>query len=87
MAKIVGVNKKKLRLATPDVVKDVTGCLPGAVPPFGSLFEGVTTYADKSLQEQGDSINFNGGLRTHSFGISVADYLAVEKPSIEDFSK
>ena len=29
---------KNMRFATPEEVYQVTGCLPGAVPPFGSVF-------------------------------------------------
>ena len=57
---------KKVGLASQDEVFKLTKCITGAVPPFGSLF-GVKTYADNSLFEQGDTINFNAGLRTCSF--------------------
>jgi len=45
------------------------------------------TYVDKSLVEQGDSINFNAGLRTKSCQISTADYLEVEKPKLVRFAE
>ena len=74
--KLIGV--KNIKFATPEEVKKVTGCIPGAVPPFGSLFnEKVITYVDHSLAEF-DDINFNCGLRTHSFQISFAHYKQVE---------
>lgn len=75
---------KKLELANEDEVKKITQCLPGAVPPFGSLFS-IKTLVDPSLTKQGDSINFNAGLRTHSLSIKVDDYLKYEKPEIVDF--
>jgi Ala-tRNA(Pro) deacylase len=85
LKKILGT--KNLQLAPLDDVARLTGCVPGAVPPFGSLFPGVKTWADSSLQAQGPTINFNAGLRTHSVvGLSVADYLKIEKPEIADFS-
>lgn len=59
----------------------MTGCLPGAVPPFGSSFN-VPTIVDESLKKQGDTINFNCGLRTHSFRMKVEDYLSVEQPKL-----
>ena len=31
---------------------------------------------------QGDTINFNAGLRTHSVSMSVAEYLRVEGPTV-----
>ena len=72
---------KNMRFATPEEVFQVTRCLPGAVPPFGSVF-GISTIVDESLKLQGDTINFNCGLRTHSMRISVADYLDLEKPKL-----
>ena len=39
---------KNIRFATVEEVKSVTGCFPGAVPPFGSTF-GVQTIVDESL--------------------------------------
>ena len=78
LKKLLGV--KDLSMATEAEVMGVTGCVPGAVPPFGSLFEGVLTVVDVSLARQGDTINFNAGLRTESVGMSVADYLRIEEP-------
>ena len=65
-------------------MREITGCVPGAVPPFGSIW-GLKTYMDDSLQEQGEEINFNAGLRTNSVRMSVADYLRVEEPVVCKF--
>jgi Ala-tRNA(Pro) deacylase len=67
-------------------VFDVTGCRPGAVPPFGSLFADTTTVVDQSLLDQGETMNFNAGLRTESVGMRVADYLLVERPTVLRFT-
>ena len=75
---------KKLELANEEEVKKITRCLPGAVPPFGSSF-GVKTLLDPSLIQQGKTINFNVGLRTHSMNIKVEDYLKAENPEIVEF--
>ena len=72
---------KNMRFATPEEVFQVTGCRPGAVPPFGSVF-GVSTIVDESLKLQGETINFNCGLRTHSMRLKVDDYLSIEKPKL-----
>ena len=76
---------KSSRFASEEEVFDITGCVPGAVPPFGSVW-GLKTYMDSSLQDQGSEINFNAGLRTHSMRMSVADYLRVEEPVVGEFS-
>ena len=72
---------KSTRFATEVEVLSITGCMPGAVPPFGSLW-GLTTYMDNSLQEQGEEINFNAGLRTFSVQMPLRDYLNIEAPII-----
>jgi Ala-tRNA(Pro) deacylase len=78
---------KKIEMASEAEVKALTKCIPGAVPPFGSLF-GVPTYMDKSLSEQGDTINFNAGLRTFSVvNLKVSDFVALEKPTVAEFTE
>ena len=77
------IKSKKVNLASEEEVKTLTKCLPGAVPPFGSAF-GIKTYLDNSLIDQGDTINFNCGLRTHSLRLSTKDYLEYEKPVTTD---
>ena len=59
--------------------------MPGAVPPFGSLW-GLRTYMDLSLQRQGEGMNFNSGLRTASVGMSVPDYVTAEQPIVCEFT-
>ena len=82
-----GLGCKKLTLASTEELVALTGCLPGAVPPFGSLFDGVCTVLDDSLLLQGDVCNFNAGLRTRSVvNLRVADYVAIEKPRVMQFA-
>lgn len=75
---------KSSRFATNEEVYEVTGCLTGAVPPFGSVF-GVPTWVDRSLSKE-ESINFNCGLRTHSMSMQYADYFNVEAPTLQIFT-
>lgn len=77
---------KSLRFASEEEVAKTTRCVPGAVPPFGSLFH-IRTLLDQSLIDQGNVINFNAGLRTRSVSMSVSDYLRVESPTIGNFTK
>lgn len=44
------VGLKKLDLAKPEEVFNLTKCIPGAVPPFGSIW-GIKTFLDESLIE------------------------------------
>ncbi|GBD37346.1 Prolyl-tRNA editing protein ProX [bacterium HR36] len=69
---------KSLRFASREELLQITGVLPGAVPPFGSLF-GLQTYCDPTLLEQPE-INFNAGDNAVSMLLGSADYSRVEKP-------
>jgi Ala-tRNA(Pro) deacylase len=75
---------KSTRFASEQEVRMITGCVPGAVPPFGSLWS-VRTYVERSLLDQGESINFNAGLRTHSVSMRTADYLELEGAQVASF--
>jgi len=70
---------KSTRFASEEEVLSLTGCLPGAVPPFVSLW-GIPTYMDASLREQGATIHFNANLRTTSVAMRLQEYLRVEVP-------
>lgn len=71
---------RKLRFASREEVLELTGLVPGSIPPFGSLF-GLRTYCDERLG-QSEVINFNAGDHSISVSIRYADYLAVEKPEL-----
>ena len=78
------ISCKNFKFASPQEVFEKTGCLPGAVPPFGKLF-GVPVWVDRSLKKQ-DTINFNCGLRTHSMSMTYADYFKAEEPKEHVFT-
>lgn len=63
----------------------ITGCVPGSVPPFGSIV-GLKTYCDKRLAENED-INFNAGSLTDSIRMKYVDYLATEQPELVDITQ
>jgi len=75
---------KSLRFANKDELFQLTGLQPGAVPPFGSLFN-LPTYCDPALAEN-PSINFNAGDHSTSIQMSYAEYIAAEKPVPAVFS-
>jgi Ala-tRNA(Pro) deacylase len=79
---ILGV--KSLRFATPEEVTQLTGCIPGGVPPFANIF-GLDLILDKTIP-QNEFMAFNAGERTKSLKLRTKDYLELLKPRIEDFS-
>ncbi|MCS7166623.1 MAG: YbaK/EbsC family protein [Gemmatales bacterium] len=69
---------KSLRFAQRDELWQLTGLTPGAIPPFGSLFN-LPTYCDPVLLEQPE-INFNIGDHAVSMHMRTEDYLRLENP-------
>lgn len=61
-----------------------TGCEPGAVPPFGNLYD-VPVYADRELMRE-DDIAFTAGTHTQIVRMSARDYLDLVKPNLGDFA-
>ncbi len=76
---------RKLRFATRDEVLQMTGLLPGSIPPFGSLFE-LPTLCDQRLGENA-VINFNAGDHSVSVSMRYADYVQAEKPELGLFAE
>lgn len=63
---------------------EVTGCVPGSVPPLGSVI-GLKTLCDVRLAEN-EVINFNAGSLTDSIEMKYTDYLTVEQPQLVDIT-
>lgn len=64
---------RTLRFATPEELLAVTGCVPGAVPPFGNLF-GLPVLVDEALARR-EEIAFNAGSNTKSIVMRCEDFL------------
>ena len=80
------IHTKNIRFATAEELTAITnGILPGAVPPFGILFN-IPVYADKKLFEN-NRIVFNCGERTASIAMKTEDYKTVVQPIIADISE
>ena len=63
--------------------ENLIGCVPGSVPPFGSVL-GLKTFADVELEGE---LNFNVGLLTESVTLSKENYLKLENPVVGKWSK
>ncbi|CAF3178393.1 unnamed protein product [Rotaria socialis] len=52
IASVLGIPSSKLRMANEEEVRKITGCIPGAVPPFGALFpQSVKTLIDTKMSQ------------------------------------
>ena len=76
---------KSLRFATREEVEELTGLAPGAIPPFGSLFD-LPTCCDQKLAAE-ERINFNAGDHGISISMTFADYVAAENPQLGLFAE
>lgn len=79
------LGSKKLRFASTDELKELTGLVPGSVPPFGEPVLPLALFADERLA-QNDRIAFNAGSLTTSHILSMDDYLQLAQPELFDFA-
>lgn len=76
---------KKVRFATSDELLELTGLVPGSVPPFGQPILPFELYADVSMGDK-DRIGFNAGSLTNSILMSGDDWRALACPTMFDFA-
>lgn len=71
LRKALGV--KRLRFADPDELHELTGCVPGCVPPFGRPITALPLLVDASILGNA-RIAFNAGSLTDSVIMARADW-------------
>ena len=76
---------RKTRFATPEELADLTGLVPGSVPPFGEPVLPFPLYADPSVFEN-ESIAFNAGSLTDSIVMPAGDYRRLAVPEVFAFA-
>lgn len=67
---------KSIRFATKEELFELTGLVPGSVPPFGQPILPLELYLDPSVT-QNEKIAFNAGSLTDSIILKTTDYLSV----------
>ena len=80
-------NLKKTRFATREELLDLTGLVPGSVPPFGHPILPFELFADAMIGIEHDRVAFNAGSLTHSIIMSASDWIKVAQPQRFDFAK
>jgi prolyl-tRNA editing enzyme YbaK/EbsC (Cys-tRNA(Pro) deacylase) len=70
---------KRTRFADKDELMELTGCVPGCVPPFGEPILHLDLYLDNSILEN-QKIAFNAGSLTDSIIMKVDDYMKLVSP-------
>ncbi len=78
---------QRFRFATRDELLELTGLVPGCVPPFGRPILDLDLYVDRSILEN-DRIAFNAGSLTDSMIMDREDYIRIAEPlEIFEFSR
>jgi len=76
---------KKTRFASPEELMQLTGLVPGSVPPFGHPILSLPLYVDPSVFEN-HRIAFNAGSLTDSIIMGIDDYRRLATPEIFTFA-
>jgi Ala-tRNA(Pro) deacylase len=75
-----------LRLAKEDEFSDAfPSCKPGAMPPFGNIFD-IATYCESTLSQNRD-IEFNAGTHDETIQMAFADYERLANPKLVHFAQ
>lgn len=78
------MNCKKIRLANPDEVLEISSCEVGSIHPFGLLFPTpLPTYMDRTILEN-DEASFSVALHTKSCTMKAEDLQKATKAEIVD---
>ena len=73
------------RFANKEELAELTGLVPGCVPPFGEPILPFKLYVDESIT-QNERIAFNAGSLTDSIILSTEDYIALAQPEVFRFA-
>ena len=78
---------RSVRFATREELFELTGLVPGSVPPFGSPVLPFELYGDSAIGSVEDKVAFNAGSLTLSIVITATDWKVVAKPVQFSFAK
>jgi prolyl-tRNA editing enzyme YbaK/EbsC (Cys-tRNA(Pro) deacylase) len=76
---------RKTRFATAEELAELTGLVPGSVPPFGEPVLPFELYVDHSVFES-ERMAFNAGSLTDSIFLATEDYRRAVQPLIFPFA-
>jgi len=79
------LGSRTLRFATQAELLALTGCVPGAVPPFGNLF-GLPALVDEALAER-QEIAFSAGSNTVSIIMRGDDFLRLSEARVHAITR
>lgn len=77
--------EKRARFASRDELHDLTGLVPGCVPPFGPPVLDLPLCLDEGFLVN-ERIAFNAGSLTRSVVMGLGDYLELARPEVFPFA-
>jgi prolyl-tRNA editing enzyme YbaK/EbsC (Cys-tRNA(Pro) deacylase) len=77
---------RRSRFATPEELLQLTGLVPGSIPPFGRPVLDLDLYADDAMLTN-DRIAFNAGSLTDSIILAMPDWRRIAAPIVFPFSE
>lgn len=80
------VGARRSRFATAEELHELTGLVPGTVPPFGAPILPFPLNADRSVLDQ-DRIAFNAATPTESIVMSTVHWFRIARPRLLEFTK
>ena len=78
---------RSIRFATKEELLELTGLVPGSVPPFGVPVLPFKLYADTAIGTVEDKVAFNAASLTTSIVMKASDWKVVAKPIAFSFGK
>jgi prolyl-tRNA editing enzyme YbaK/EbsC (Cys-tRNA(Pro) deacylase) len=78
---------RSVRFATREELLELTGLVPGSVPPFGEPVLPFELYGDAAIGSAEDKVAFNVGSLTFSILMKASDWKVVAKPVQFSFAK
>ena len=82
----LALGARRASLASPDEVRELTGCVFGAIPPV-SFHPQLKLVADPMLYQRYDELAFNAGQLDHSIIVDANDYRRIVHPELVEFIK
>jgi prolyl-tRNA editing enzyme YbaK/EbsC (Cys-tRNA(Pro) deacylase) len=86
LALLLGISRKRVRIATPEQCVEFYGYAPGGVPPVGLHTEGITVYIDDSLQRY-ETVYAAGGEHNAIFPILLSQLIKITGGQIVDVKR
>lgn len=78
---------RSVRFATREELLELTGLVPGSVPPFGRPVLPFELYGDPGIGSVEDKVAFNAGSLTLSIVMKASDWKIVAEPVQFSFAK